>query len=340
MLSPNRSVVRRSGFTLIELLVVIAIIAILIALLLPAIQQAREAARRTECKNKLKQFGIALHNYHDTHKHFPPGVSPADGGTWGPSFHLWILPQMEQASLFNSMTIGGSNYGYVGAAAGTVGRDVNAPVMRTLELDHLRCPSSPQPKFLNGSFEMHASYCGIEGAASEGASDPFQAPAGTTQSADGIVASNGMLPANREIRIRDCTDGTSNTLMMSEMSGTVFTVGSNNPIYRSPGGQTHGWLMGTMQTAAVPNFTGANSAKRTFNIVTVRHPINDTVWHAGINPGYGSNLGNNNPLTSGHTGGVNGLLSDGSVRFLPNNLDLLNLKRVACRNDGEVVALP
>ncbi len=99
---------KRRGFTLIELLVVIAIIAILIALLLPAIQQAREAARRTQCKNNLKQLGIAIHNFHDMHKEFPKA---SYDGVWGLNSRGWswiaeILPQMEQASLYEATGLG------------------------------------------------------------------------------------------------------------------------------------------------------------------------------------------------------------------------------------------
>ncbi|MDA1018298.1 MAG: DUF1559 domain-containing protein [Planctomycetota bacterium] len=88
---------RKSGFTLIELLVVIAIIAILVALLLPAVQQAREAARRSSCKNNMKQIGLALHNYHDTFSQFPPGTRHRG---WGNSFWISILPQSEQGVVF------------------------------------------------------------------------------------------------------------------------------------------------------------------------------------------------------------------------------------------------
>src|ERR1700709_2477916 len=89
---------RRTGFTLIELLVVIAIIAVLIALLLPAVQQAREAARRSQCKNNLKQLGLAMHNYHDTYKVFPT----ASGGN-GFSPHARILPYVDQAPLYGTL---------------------------------------------------------------------------------------------------------------------------------------------------------------------------------------------------------------------------------------------
>ena len=101
------------GFTLIELLVVIAIIAILIALLLPAVQQAREAARRTQCKNNLKQLGLAFHNYHDTFTLFPIGVQSAgpNAGHYGPSFYAGILPYLEQANVYNRLTFNSSHPG-------------------------------------------------------------------------------------------------------------------------------------------------------------------------------------------------------------------------------------
>jgi len=105
--------IRRHGFTLIELLVVIAIIAILVALLLPAVQQAREAARRSSCKNNLKQFGLALHNYVDVHTAFPPG---AIGPTWHSSVFLHVLPFIDSANLYTKINfsvpgIGGIQYG-------------------------------------------------------------------------------------------------------------------------------------------------------------------------------------------------------------------------------------
>lgn len=111
------SLTRKRGFTLIELLVVIAIIAILIALLLPAVQQAREAARRSTCKNNLKQIGIALHNYHDTHSVLPPGVLMFDDGSGDPDpdlgnwgWNTFLLPYIDQAPLYNQLTPNGANF--------------------------------------------------------------------------------------------------------------------------------------------------------------------------------------------------------------------------------------
>ena len=133
-------VTRRRGFTLIELLVVIAIIAILVALLLPAVQQAREAARRSSCKNNLKQIGLALHNYHDTHRVFPPGqirgrnpstgVECGNGFSWG----AMLLPFLEESAVYDGLdfTIGpfiGSNKTFINSLAG---------------FDFARCPSDTE----------------------------------------------------------------------------------------------------------------------------------------------------------------------------------------------------
>src|SRR6187399_2611271 len=98
---------RRRGFTLIELLVVIAIIAVLIALLLPAVQQAREAARRTQCKNNLKQIGLALHNFHDTFLHFPVGEANDDNNQWG--WTAFLLPYFDQANTYMALNDGTVN---------------------------------------------------------------------------------------------------------------------------------------------------------------------------------------------------------------------------------------
>ena len=115
----------RRGFTLVELLVVIAIIGVLVALLLPAVQAAREAARRTQCKNNLKQIGLAIHNHHDTKGYMPPGTSqdqqpfgPA-ASNWGASWMVYILPFVEQGPLFDKLVIGGGT-GYGNGANGAV----------------------------------------------------------------------------------------------------------------------------------------------------------------------------------------------------------------------------
>ena len=149
---------RKHGFTLIELLVVIAIIAVLIALLLPAVQQAREAARRTQCKNNLKQTGLALHNYHDTFNQFPSAfgnqtVNSSGGERWGHSQWVSLLPYFDQAPLFNQWNFLANDEGWGG----------NQNISRDAKIPTLKCPSSILPdKSPNGFVTAH--YYGIQGA--------------------------------------------------------------------------------------------------------------------------------------------------------------------------------
>ncbi len=196
---------RRRGFTLIELLVVIAIIAILIALLLPAVQQAREAARRSTCKNQMKQLGLALHNYHDTFNTFPPG-----GWSGGNqlSYTTQILPYIDQAPLYgtiNFSTPGDSSFDAIAAR----------------KLVVMLCPSSNK-EMENGSATLFAQhYLGVQGTVST------TATLGNT-----LTANNGMMFSNSKVNFRDVTDGTSNTFQLGEHSYHKDLANSNNDGYR------------------------------------------------------------------------------------------------------------
>ncbi|NQV25774.1 MAG: DUF1559 domain-containing protein [Rhodopirellula sp.] len=141
----------RKGFTLIELLVVIAIIAILVALLLPAVQQAREAARRSQCKNNLKQIGVALHNYHDVFSCLPNGTVASAVGGWGTSWWVRILPYTDQPALFEQMDFNGAHPGWThntGAEGGfpTSAGYRNGQAASRNPISFMMCPSSPLPK--------------------------------------------------------------------------------------------------------------------------------------------------------------------------------------------------
>jgi prepilin-type N-terminal cleavage/methylation domain-containing protein len=181
----------RRGFTLIELLVVIAIIAILIALLLPAVQQAREAARRTQCRNNMHQLGLALHNYHDAHSTFPMGQGYSGSGHY--NFYSWvtaILPYMDEATLYNAYNHGQcAAWGYGGYLANTtVGQSV---------LAQMRCPSDSDAEAWG--YQTYAQSC-------------YATCRGT------VLADDGLMFYISKIRIRDIDDGSSQTLAFGEIA--------------------------------------------------------------------------------------------------------------------------
>lgn len=204
----------RRGFTLIELLVVIAIIGVLIALLLPAVQAAREAARRLQCTNNLKQIGLAMHNYHQSNEVFPMAASKncnSDPPTNCPGYADWrgwsalatALPYVEQAPLYNAI-----NFSFAEEIHDTVSQPMNSTVIGTVVASFL-CPSDPNvgPQNINN---YHACY----GTTSEWPTGPNN-NAGNMQNADGN-GSTGMFAVWLSYGIRHCTDGTTNTILFSE----------------------------------------------------------------------------------------------------------------------------
>lgn len=310
-----RRVWPRRGFTLIELLVVIAIIAILIALLLPAVQQAREAARRTQCKNNLKQYGLALHNYHDTFSVFPMGSSQAE---W--CFETFILPYLDQAPLYNLINFPNDKKppSYAPcpscySCGGEYGRLLAlnpSPVGKVYPF--INCPSDPGRNMWSSGSSVWplGNYLGVGG--SDG-TFTVSTLNGTTYRC--IHTPNpvqptcnnrtGMLYFASKVRVGDATDGTSNTMMVGERGHDADL--------------SYGWKLcgGAEGDCWLGAGNGLSAAQ--FSSGTLNDSLND------------------NHFWSWHVGGCHFLLADGSVRFLSNNISNVTFQALATRNGGEVV---
>jgi prepilin-type N-terminal cleavage/methylation domain-containing protein/prepilin-type processing-associated H-X9-DG protein len=346
-LSPRRP---RHGFTLIELLVVVMIIAILIALLIPAVQKARESANRSSCQNNLHQIGLALLSYHNNSNYFPPGcttdVAPFGTGiapttttqeiNWGSSWMVFLLPYIEQTGLYNNWSFTG-NSGYTNVN----NRTIDASTVINL----YRCPSTPLPMFSPGvPTVMQPCYTGISGiiggygtvipgytegrANLGGLSTNYCCGAGWS-------SAGGVLFAGSQVTMSQISDGTSNTMIVSETSNWIYDT-LNARHQWTPGG-LYGWTMGTNANSPAPNhFPGGDN--REFNVTAIRYLINQSRgWPPLGNTGglgVGIDNGNNFPLSSGHIAGVNALFADGHVFYLQQNLSLGVLGQLATRDDN------
>lgn len=350
--NPLRGRIFRHGFTLIELLVVIAIIAILIALLLPAVQQAREAARRSQCKNNLKQIGLALHNYHDVYGTFPPAGVPelSIGGVRhrAASWLVRILPFIDQGAAYNKMTFTGTCWntqdGY--------GPNRNWDVLSKLMVSAFNCPSSPLPTVRQQTVNAETrsadssapttirmqlvSYVGIAGTYVSG-TNLSSAPQPSVENGyeNGRNSYNGVisfvdLRSPRAVRMRDLTDGSSNTVAVSEQSDSVINGTARVQTAQSCNYNGASWSSGP----------GANSATAPVtpwvaNITTVRLGINSK--EPKTNTGSLQPYAGNTVITSAHTGGAHFTLADGAVRFISENISQDTLIRLSDRSDGQVI---
>jgi prepilin-type N-terminal cleavage/methylation domain-containing protein len=332
---------RKRGFTLIELLVVIAIIAILIALLLPAVQQAREAARRTQCKNNMKQWGLALHNYHDTHNIFPPALL-GSGRYNSAAFYsngnvvqntpgwIFLLPFIEQSAAyaqynFNSTSSLSNPYGLPIAAPGNANVNVGVTSMKMTALE---CPSHPQggeistagatnpADFYSRDRARRASY-GFNTGVFTDYNAPYNAYNGDIR--------QGAFGNNSAARMRDITDGTTNCVMLGESwSGDRnLTSGSFGP-----------WGLTGAHTCC--HLRVLSNSSTILDATTIAPYIADF----GINKTYLGDVRKRSyawEFRSGHTGGIHVTLGDGSSRFISENIDALTWARLGYIHDGQVI---
>jgi prepilin-type N-terminal cleavage/methylation domain-containing protein len=309
------------GFTLVELLVVIAIIGVLIALLLPAVQAARESARRTQCSNNLRQIGLALHTYENAAKALPPGGLYAAGG-YGHSWWVRILPNVEQDNLYTQFDFKGSSTGWIGGDAWG-GNPRNRALLRGKTFSWMYCPSSTLPKVSLNVPEhdfanvMSPTYTGVSGANDH----PTTKNKNPVQGVDGKVSAGGVLIMLEAVRIGEISDGTSNTLAVVEQSDFCRDANGLEEDCRSD--CYHGFPMGP----------GNDGWQRAFNTTTVLHRVNEKSINALGVPG---NCGPNRAIQSVHAGGAQVLLCDSSVRFLSEAIPIQTLYNLANRDDGNV----
>jgi prepilin-type N-terminal cleavage/methylation domain-containing protein len=342
---------RPRGFTLVELLVVIAIIGILVALLLPAVQAAREAGRRTQCVNNLKQIGLALQNYHDTNKALPFGKGPSYAGApvyarW--STHSLILPFMEQGNVYGAI-----NFQFPPATPGMQGATgfmpaynnpggENGVICRTLVPGFL-CPSDIDPAG-DGTWPGQNNYTGNQG--------NWLCDRGDATPAQGDISpgelQTGVFYFKSKCNFAAIIDGLSNTVFFSEKlrgSGTphprsdLFTMSNQTSL-----AATYSTCMATNPATATPLTSKWGwSWVMGENCCTLHNHVStpNTFSCAGIPfPGTMTNMSMQVSVSSNHPSGVNAMMGDGSVHFVTNSIDLNIWRGLGTRNGGEAVQLP
>jgi prepilin-type N-terminal cleavage/methylation domain-containing protein len=319
-----RSVQTRDGFTLVELLVVIAIIGVLVALLLPAVQAAREAARRSQCQNNLKQLGLALQMYHDTHELFPVGAVNHEGSFWS----YYIMPFIEQSNTQNIMTIGeGAGGNFQWAYPSPYSREqilsnpayVNIVACET-RIPSFQCPSTGIPQ--EGQYDISSDNWHVmnrQPASYLGNASGIVISQNTRGRGDSMTNLDGVLFGMSEIAMKDIEDGTSNTLLVGEARHDVEAqdqIGGAKAENASGDHKDH-W------------YFGGDDAD-------IDNDLSECVGSTGVPINYDRPFHGTNPcrntrsvdcqkvqlaFSSDHPGGTQGVMCDGSVQFFPDDVD-------------------
>jgi Tfp pilus assembly protein PilE len=300
---------------LIELLVVIAIIGMLVALLLPAVQAAREASRRMQCSNHLKQMGLALHSYHEKLQTFPPGSLVVNQLSW----RVFILPYMEEQNLYAKFSFA------AGAFDGGANKEgPNKSVHALVKISAYQCPSATREFATDSSSTLQnperqtysTHYFGVAGPIGKNPITNVDYPYDPTPAVFGGFAEGGVLYRDSTISIAMIRDGTSNTLMVGEVA--VHDFGDTWTPKWYGGGDGGNWVRGNccIYSNDPPGNAGGKNVSTGINVL----PINI----------------NSVPFSSFHPGGVVFARADGSVDFFADDLDLTLYKSLCSRAGGEV----